>query len=263
MKNYPLIDSHAHVDFDRFDTDRDAVMARAQDLGVKHLIQIAMGPEVENFERGYAIVETYPHCFMAAGMHPHDADAFTPEVSDIIRTYLQKPKVVALGEIGLDYYYDHSDRQAQRDCFATLMDVAIEENKPICVHTRDAFEDTVALTQASQIFQKSGGVIHCFTGNKDQARAFIDQGAYISFSGVVTFPKAVEVQEAAKFVPLDRMLVETDCPFLAPVPHRGKRNEPAYVVETAKTIAALKGISLEEVASATFQNTQDAFNLPL
>ena len=256
-----IIDSHAHIDFDKFDEDREAMVARAQDAGVAHIIQIAMGPAEENFARAYKMVETYPHCFMAAGLHPHDADHYTPEVAERIRQYLHKDRVVALGEIGLDYYYDNSDRERQRDCFAALMKLAIDEHKPICVHTRDAFEDTHQLTGDADVFAKAGGVIHCFTGTKPQADAFVEQGAYISFSGVVTFPKATEVQEAAKHVPIERILVETDCPFLAPVPYRGKRNEPAFVTETVKAIAALKGMRVEEVAERTFDNTVRLFNL--
>ncbi|MCB1197413.1 MAG: TatD family hydrolase [Deltaproteobacteria bacterium] len=258
-----LIDSHAHIDFESFDEDRLQVIERAQQAGVKHIIQIALGPEEEKFARAYQVVTNNPQYFMAAGLHPHDADHFTSAVQESIIQYLQKERVVALGEIGLDYCYDHSDRNNQKKCFDTLMEVAIKHDKPICIHTRDAHDDTVALTQNQDIFAQAGGVIHCFTGSKDQVKDYLNLGAYISFSGVVTFKKAVDLQEAAKYVPLDRMLIETDCPFLAPTPYRGKRNEPAYVIEVAKTIAMLKGISLEEVAQASFANTNKVFKLGL
>ncbi|MCB0271968.1 MAG: TatD family hydrolase [Bdellovibrionales bacterium] len=255
------IDSHAHIDFDKFDADRADVVQRATDASIKHIIQIALGPEKEKFERAYRIIETYQHYYMAAGLHPHDADHYTLDIRNLIQSYLRKDRVVALGEIGLDYYYDHSDREKQRQCFDELMNLAIEEDKPICIHTRNAFEDTLSLTQNQGIFSKTGGVIHCFTGNAHEAKLFLDAGAYISFSGVVTFPKALDVQEAAKYVPIDRMLIETDCPYLAPVPHRGKRNEPSYVVEVARMIAQLKGISIDEVAKKTTLNCINLFRL--
>lgn len=256
-----FVDTHAHVDYDKFDEDRAEVIKRAKEAKLTHIIQIALGPQEESIQKAYDMVQSDDMFTMAVGLHPHDADAHTDEIEAIIEQYLTKPKVVALGEIGLDYYYDNSDRDNQRHAFESLMSVAKRMQKPICVHTRDAFDDTLALTQNQDIFTTAQGVIHCFTGDKRQARAFLDAGALISFSGVVTFSKAIDVQEAATFVPLDRMLIETDCPFLAPTPHRGKRNEPSYVVEVAKKIAALKNISVEEVATQTTQNAQTLFGL--
>lgn len=256
-----FIDSHAHIDFDKFDEDRIDVVKRASQAGVNHIIQIALGPDLEKYKRAYKIVEDNPNYYMAAGLHPHDADHYSEAVKETIVEYLQKDRVVALGEIGLDYYYDNSDRENQKTCFSSLIDVAIENNKPICIHTRDAYDDTFKLTKEKNIFTKTGGVIHCFTGNAEQAQGFLNLGAYISFSGVVTFNKATDVQEAAKIVPLEKMLIETDCPFLAPTPYRGKRNEPAYVVEVAKMIATLKGVSTEEVAKHTTQNCKTLFGI--
>jgi len=255
------IDSHAHVDFESFDDDRAAVLQRALDAGVQNMIQIALGPEEDKYARAYQIVKEHPALYMAAGLHPHDADAYTPDVHNIVATYLQKDKVIALGEIGLDYYYDHSDREKQKICFASLIELAIQDKKPICVHTRDAFEDTHQIAKDAGIFSKTGGVIHCFTGTPDQAKAFVDLGAYISFSGVVTFKKAQNVRDAVKVVPLDRILIETDCPFLAPVPYRGKRNEPAHVVEVAKAIANIHGKAIQDIGNITTDNCKRLFGI--
>lgn len=256
-----LIDTHAHIDYKDFDSDRDQIIERAKQAGVHSLIQIALGPDTEKIEKAYQLIQNHPSFYMAVGLHPHDADQYTPEIHEVIRSYLQMTRVVALGEIGLDYHYDNSERGNQRNCFSSLMDLAIEEKKPICIHTREAFDDTLGLTQQKDIFQKVGGVIHCFTGNASQAKAFLDLGAFISFSGIVTFPKATEIQDAVKVVPLDRILIETDCPFLAPVPYRGKRNEPSFLTEVAKTVASLKGISVNELAQITSNNAKGLFRL--
>lgn len=254
-----FIDSHAHLDFDQYDSDREEMIQRAKDVGVKNVLQIAMGPTNEKIARCYSLVQQYSHMRMAVGLHPHDADKYTPEVHDLISTYSIKDKVAAIGEIGLDYYYENSNPENQKKCFSKLMDLAIEKNLPICVHTRDAFDDTYALVKEKNIFQKTGGVIHCFTGTEEQAKQFVGLGAYISFSGVVTFKNTDELRRAVQSVPLNRMLIETDAPFLAPIPYRGKRNEPSYMIETAKTIAAIKGISMDEVAQATTANAKQLF----
>jgi TatD DNase family protein len=254
-----FIDSHAHLDFDQYDMDRPEMLERAKKARVENILQIAMGPSEEKIIQCYSLVKKIPHMRMAVGIHPHDADHFNDDVYHLILTYASKEKVSAIGEIGLDYYYENSNRENQKKCFSQLMDLAIIMNLPISVHTRDAFDDTYALAKEKDVFQKVGGVIHCFTGTDEQALKFIELGAYISFSGVVTFKNTEELQKAVKAVPLSKMLIETDSPFLAPIPYRGKRNEPAYVVETAKTIAAIKGISLEEVAAATTTNARKLF----
>lgn len=254
-----FIDSHAHLDFDQYDVDREEMIQRAKDIGVTNILQIAMGPSNEKIARCYSLVQQYSHMRMAVGLHPHDADKYTPEVHDLISSYSTKDKVAAIGEIGLDYYYENSNRENQKNCFSRLMDLAIEKKLPICVHTRDAFDDTYALAKEKNIFKKTGGVIHCFTGTEDQAKQFVELGAYISFSGVVTFKNTEELRRAVQSVPMNRMLIETDAPFLAPIPYRGKRNEPSYMIETAKTIAAIKGISLDEVAQATTTNAKQLF----
>ena len=254
-----LIDSHAHLDFDQYDVDRSEMLKRAKDAGVENILQIAMGPSHEKIERCYSLVQQHDYMRMAVGLHPHDADHYTQTVHDLISTYADKERVNAIGEIGLDYYYENSNRDNQKNCFSKLMDLAIEKKLPICVHTRDAFDDTYALAKEKDIFRKTGGVIHCFTGTEEQAIKFVELGAYISFSGVVTFKNTEELRRAVKSVPMDRLLVETDAPFLAPTPYRGKRNEPSYMVETAKTVAAVKGLSLEDVAQATTSNAKSLF----
>lgn len=254
-----FIDSHAHLDFDQYDGDRDEMIARAKNAQVQNILQIAMGPEERKIAKCYSIVQGQSHVRMAVGLHPHDADQYTAEVHELIKTYANKDKVAAIGEIGLDYYYEHSNRENQKNCFSKLMDLAIELNKPICIHTRDAFDDTFLLVKEKDIFRKVGGVIHCFTGKEHEARQFLDLGAMISFSGVVTFKNVTELHNAVKAVPLSHMLIETDAPFLAPVPYRGKRNEPAYVVETAKVIASLKGCSVDEIAMQTTANAKRLF----
>lgn len=254
-----FVDSHAHLDFDKYDEDRPEVLKRAHDAGVRNILQIAMGPSEEKIVRCYTLVKQNEHMRMAVGLHPHDADQYNEDVYHLILTYASKEKVSAIGEIGLDYYYENSNRENQKKCFSELIDLAIIMNLPISVHTRDAFDDTYAITKEKDIFRKMGGVIHCFTGTEDQAKKFVELGAYISFSGVVTFKNTEELQRAVQAVPMERLLIETDAPFLAPIPYRGKRNEPAYVVETAKTIAAIKGVSLEEIAKTTTANARKLF----
>ena len=257
-----FIDSHAHLDFDQYDQDRDELLKRAGDASVEYMIQIAMGPDRAKVEKCHQIALSKPNIFMAVGIHPHDADQFSDDALKLVDEFSGAEKVLAIGEIGLDYYYENSSKENQKQCFSRIMDLAINRKMPVCIHTRDAFDDTLSLTQEKNIFEKVGGVIHCFTGTAKQAEQFINIGAYISFSGVVTFKKAEEIKEAARTVPLENMLIETDSPFLAPTPYRGKRNEPSYVVEVAKTIAAIKGCSVEEVASATTANAKKLFRIP-
>ena len=254
-----FVDSHAHLDYDKYDEDRDAMLARAEEAGIKNILQIAMGPSEEKIVQCYQLVKKHDHMRMAVGIHPHDADKFDDDVYHTVLTYASKEKVSAIGEIGLDYYYENSNREKQKNCFSQLMDLAVIMNLPICVHTRDAFDDTYALTKEKDIFRQVGGVIHCFTGTEEEAKKFVELGAYISFSGVVTFKNTEELHRAVKAVPMDRILIETDAPFLAPVPYRGKRNEPAYMLETAKTVAAIKGVSLEEIARVTTINARKLF----
>ncbi|MEZ4705136.1 MAG: TatD family hydrolase [Bdellovibrionota bacterium] len=254
-----LIDTHAHLDFPQYETEVLETLDRARDAGLTRIIQIALGPEIEKYHKSYELVKQHPQLSMAVGFHPHDAKHFTPEHLELIREFSRYEKVVAVGEIGLDYYYEHSDREQQKEVLRTLLDAAIEVNKPVCIHTRDAAQDSIDVFSHTKVFEKVGGVIHCFSGTVDEVKHYLDLGAHISFSGIVTFAKAQSVQEACKLVPMDKLLIETDCPFLAPVPHRGKRNEPAYVRHVAEQVASIKGLSLEHVATQTTQNAHRLF----
>ncbi|MCB0326001.1 MAG: TatD family hydrolase [Bdellovibrionales bacterium] len=254
-----MIDTHAHLDFPQYQGQLDQILERAKTAGLTHIIQIALGPEFEKYDQAYALVQAWPQLFMAAGFHPHDAKHFTSEHLNLLRSYAKKEKVVALGEIGLDYYYEHSDKEVQKNVLAQLLDLAVEVAKPVCIHTREAAADSIEIFTSTDIFRKVGGVIHCFSGSPDEARAYIDLGAYISFSGIVTFAKAQSVQEACKIVPLDRILIETDCPYLAPVPHRGKTNEPAFVAHVANHVAALHGLGIHEFIQKSTENAKRLF----
>lgn len=254
MNKSILVDSHAHLDFDVFDADRAAVIRSAFDDGVRIILNICLGPEKEKFEKSLAIAELHPDIYAAVGVHPHDADRMTDSCMELLQAYTANPKVVCIGEIGLDYYYDHSDRKRQVEVFGNLLDLAIKNNLPVSIHTRNAFEDTYRLLAEKKVFERVGGIIHCFTGTASEAEKFLNLGAYISFSGVVTFKKAASIAESAKVVPLDRLLIETDSPYLSPEPHRGKRNEPMFVRYVANALAAIHGTTTERIGSACHDN---------
>jgi TatD DNase family protein len=194
--------------------------------------------------------ERYPFIYATIGVHPHDAAQATPDTFERLRDLAGHPKVLAIGEIGLDYHYDFSPRDVQRSVFERQLEIAAEFHKPIVIHTREAWDDT--LTRLTSL--PHGGIMHCFTGDTAQARQALDLGFHLSFGGVLTFPKAEGLREAAKITPEDRLLVETDCPYLAPVPYRGKRNEPAFVVETARRLAQVRGVTPEAIADCTTRN---------
>ncbi len=249
-----LVDSHCHLDHEQFDGDRDAVIERALEAGVDRMVAIGTGDGPPDLEAGIRLADRYPPLYATVGVHPHDAAKAAPETYGRLAELLKHPKVVALGEIGLDYHYDFSPREVQRDAFVEQMRVASDARKPIVIHTREAWEDTLALLE--QHWAPSGlpGIMHCFSGGPVEAQRCLALGFYLSFGGIVTFPKALELQEAARQAPQDRILVETDAPYLAPVPRRGKRNEPAYLVETARKLAGLRGASYEELAAITSAN---------
>jgi TatD DNase family protein len=249
-----VIDSHCHLDSEQFNEDRDAVIGRALAAGVENMVAIGTGNGPPDLEAGIRLADRYPSFYATVGVHPHDAAKASSETFDDLKNLLAHPKVIAIGEIGLDYHYDFSPRETQRDVFIEQMRIARDAKKPIVIHTREAWADTVALLREHWAPAGIGGIMHCFSGGSEQAREALDLGFYLSFGGIVTFPKAVEIQEAAKMAPSNRILVETDAPYLAPVPKRGKRNEPAYVVDTAKKLAELRGVSLSEIESATTQN---------
>jgi TatD DNase family protein len=249
-----LIDSHCHLDSPEFDTDRDEVVARALEAGVEQMVAIGTGSGPPDLEAGIRLADRYPQFYATVGIHPHDAAKATDPDFQRLAELLSHPKVVALGEIGLDYHYDFSPRETQTSVFIRQMEIAAAAKKPIVIHTREAWDDTAALLEQYWKPHGMGGIMHCFSGGPAEARRALDLGFYLSFGGIVTFPKALDLQAAAKEAPVDRILVETDSPYLAPVPKRGKRNEPALVVHTARKLADLRGQSLEEVSLVTTEN---------
>jgi TatD DNase family protein len=253
-----LIDSHCHLTDVQFDEDLDAVLARAQAAGVGRFIVIGANGEFIHNEKAVALAQKYAEVFAVVGVHPHDAKTITADTYTQLRTLAQHPKVVGLGETGLDFYYDNSPREDQRTHFRNFIHLARELELPLSMHVRDAY------AEAADTLQREGegqvrGVMHCFTGTAEEAQTLLDLGLFISFSGIVTFKSAKDLRAVAKMVPLERLLIETDCPLLAPTPYRGKRNEPAYVVQVAKTIAEVKGVALETVAAATRTNAEALF----
>jgi TatD DNase family protein len=249
-----LIDSHCHIDNQQFDADREAVIERALAAGVEHMVAIGTGEGPPDLEAGIRLAERYPAFYATIGVHPHDAGKASKDTYEHLGELLTHPKVVALGEIGLDYHYDFSPREVQRDVFVEQMRIASDARKPIVIHTREAWEDTLALLREHWEPTRLGGIMHCFSGGPPEAKQALALGFHLSFGGILTFPKALELQEAARQAPADRILIETDAPYLAPVPKRGKRNEPAYVVETARKLAELRGETVETIAATTSTN---------
>lgn len=253
------IDSHAHLDHPDLRNDLPAVLERARAAGLSRILAVASS--LESTLACIALAEQHPEIFATAGVHPHDAAAAQPGDLERIEELAAHPRVVALGETGLDYHYDLSPRALQREIFARTVALAGRTGKPLVVHLREALEDAVAILGPA-CRAGARGVIHCFTGDVDQARLWVDLGLHISFSGIVTFPKSQPIQAAAAAVPEDRLLLETDAPYLAPVPHRGRRNEPAHVVRTAEVVARLRGVTAEHLLRRTAENAARLFGLP-
>jgi TatD DNase family protein len=262
-----FVDSHAHLDGKQFDADREAVIARAREAGVGAMVAIGNGDGPEDCDCGIRLAEKYDFMYATLGIHPHEAGLATDQDFAKMQDWARHPKVIAWGEIGLDYFYDHSPREVQKSVFSKQMNLAKEAKLPIVIHCRpsnnseDAWEDCLGMIRDQWAPSGLGGILHCFTGNWDHAKRALDMGFMISFAGNVTFPKAQPIRDAAKEVPLDRMLIETDCPYLAPIPHRGKRNEPAFVRETARQLGELRGLSAEQVGVQTSQNFYRFFSL--
>ena len=253
-----LIDSHAHIQLDKFDADREAVLERAQEAGVHAMMVI--GVDLKTSHRAIALAEKYDRIYATVGMHPHDAKDLDDETMRIFRDLAAPPKVVALGEMGLDYYRDLSPRPIQKAAFERQLDLAEELDLPIVIHNREAYHDIVPILQARR--GRVRGVMHCFSGDVEIMRQSLALGFHIGIGGPVTYRKSDALREVAQKVPADALLVETDCPWLAPQFRRGKRNEPAYVRATAEKIAELRGVSLEEIGEMTTQNFEGLFITP-
>jgi len=258
-----IIDSHCHLDDCSFEPDRDEVLTRAREAGVGALLSIGTGSGPPDLEAAIRIAEGNDSIYSTVGVHPHDAEKTDETTFSDLKELLGRPKVLALGEIGLDYHYDNSPREKQREVFVRQMEMARAAGKPIAIHTRDAWDDTIALLDEHWVASGLGCVLHCFSGNEEQARAAIERGFYCSYAGVLTFARADDVRAGAAHVPLDRVLVETDAPYLTPAPYRKvRRNEPCYVIHTAKRLAELKHVSYEELAAQTTRNFCRLFGLP-
>lgn len=261
-----LIDSHCHIDGPRFNEDRDEVIGRAIEAGVVAMLNIGSGsPSEDSFEKTFALAEEYACIYGAAGIHPHDASEYSPEVEERLKRLISaSDKMIAWGEIGLDYYYDHSPREVQKEVFRRQIRVAGELGLPIIIHSRDANEDTIEILSEECSHEGfRGGIMHCFGGTREMAESLIPLGFLISFAGNVTFKNAEDLRDAARVVPGDKLLVETDCPYLTPVPHRGKRNEPCRVADTAVFLAEMFGEDAGSLASRTTENFVRFFGLEI
>ena len=256
-----IIDTHAHIDVADYDEDREAVIERARENGVQYMVNI--GCDVESSYRSMELAEQYDFIYATAGIHPHDVKSINADTYSHLRQLLLHPKVIALGEIGLDYFKNYSPQDEQRTHFRQQIQLAREMNKPIIIHSRDAKEDIIAIL--SEFYPKDptahSGIFHCFSGDQELADKALEMGFYISFSGSVTFKKAEDLREVAKTVPADRLFTETDCPYLTPVPHRGKRNDPAYVNFTAEKLAELRGLKIEDVQRTMSLNFFNLFGI--
>lgn len=265
------IDTHCHLDDARFAGQQAELLARAEAAGVEHIVTINCAQSVEELENALRLAERFGTAKLSAtvGVHPHDADKLFTRPGELdeawtsrFRALAERPEICALGETGLDFHYDHSDREAQREAFRFTIDVAAETGKPLVVHTRSAREATLEVLREAYA-RGATGIIHCFSEDRDFAHAALDLGFISSFSGITTFKKAEAIREAAASLPLEALLVETDAPYLAPVPHRGKTNEPSFVVHTGECIAALRALRPEALAEATTLNARRVFGLDL
>ena len=255
-----LIDSHAHIQGPEFAADLESVVSRARSAGVEKIVVVGGAGNLSSNEAAIAVAHSFPGLFATVGMHPHDAKDVSEQDLKRLKELAADPKVVAVGETGLDFYYDHSPRDLQMKIFTRFIHMARETNLPLVVHHRDSHREVAELLR-SDGGGNLRGVIHCFTGDYEAARAFLDLGFYLSFTGIITFKNAEPLREVLRRLPLDRLLVETDSPYLAPVPHRGKRNEPAFVVHVAETIASVRGLPLQEIAEITSRTGRNLFGI--
>jgi TatD DNase family protein len=259
-----FVDSHAHIDGPEFDYDRENVIERALAAGIQTVLNVGTGdPHSDAFERAVQLGEVSQLIYTAVGTHPHDARLYDDSAeSKTRRLIFDNRRVLAWGEIGLDFHYDNSPRDVQIEVFARQLRGAAELNVPVIIHTRDAEAETIEILKNEYSQAERRGVFHCFSGSLDLAKAALDLGFLVSFSGIVTFKKADALREVARYVPLESLLIETDCPFLAPEPYRGRRNEPAFLTEVARRLADERGLTVEEFARATTENFLRLFNPP-
>lgn len=253
-----MIDSHSHIYGERYNDDRGAVLTRAREAGITQLLQV--GCNLAECRTVVALADAVQGIYASVGVHPHDADTVDEETLDAIESLSAHPKVVSWGEMGLDFYYDNSPREIQIEAFRAQMARAQKLDLPIVIHTRDAEPETLKVLREFPIAR--GGHIHCFTGSIDMARELLALGFHIGFTGIITFKSAKELREVVAEVPLERILIETDSPYLAPIPHRGKRNEPAFVTEVAQKVAEIKDVPVAKVIRVTTQNFYDVYGKP-
>jgi len=251
-------DTHAHLDDRQFREDQDQVIARAREAGLELIVNV--GYNVASARRTVQLANKYDFIYGTVGMHPHDAKELDGAGLQELKKMAAHPKIVAIGEIGLDYHYNHSPRDVQQRVFRRMIDLAREIKLPIVIHDREAHEDIFRILEEEKA-EEVGGVFHCYSGSWPLAKKAVEMGFYISIAGPVTFHNAKKTVEVVKEIPLEHLLIETDCPYLAPVPYRGKRNEPAYVVKVAEMLAQIKGLPLEQVAKTTTENGKRAFGI--
>ncbi|MGC1784863.1 MAG: TatD family hydrolase [Acidobacteriaceae bacterium] len=266
-----LVDSHAHIDSERYTEDREAMLVRARAAGVETVLAVGIGEGPETMHRALELSREHasnpdmPRLLPSVGIHPHEARLADTQALEKLNALADEPEVVAVGEIGLDYFYDHSPRDVQKRAFVNQMKIAAAHNLPVLIHCRasadstNAWDDTLALLKEHWRSTALGGILHCFAGQPRHAEQAMDMGFLISFAGNLTFPKAQPIRDAAAAVPIDRILIETDAPFLAPVPHRGKRNEPALVRNVAEKLAEIRGLDYETIALTTTANFRRLF----
>lgn len=257
-----LVDSHCHIDGPEFSEDLVGVLDRSSEAGVKAMLCVGTGDVMKGeVERAVKVARVNRNVYAAVGVHPHDASTYDEEVEKRLCELADDPKVVAWGEIGLDYHYDHSPRDIQQKVFKRQLQLAIDRSLPVIIHTRDAEEDTISILESFRGEPRLRGVMHCFGGSLSGAKAYLDLGFLISFAGNVTFKKAEALREVAKAVPVERMLVETDCPYMSPEPLRGRRNEPSHVVHTANVLAGLHSMEPDELGRITTRNFEKLFGV--
>ncbi len=254
-----LIDSHAHLEFPQFDEDREAMLARAREAGVAAILAIGSGTGPSRLDAALPLAEQHDWIYATVGIHPHEAKLATDEHFAALERLARHPRVIAWGEIGLDYHYDHSPRDAQHQVFRRQLAMAGAARKPIVIHCREAWDDCLRILEDDWRSAGLGGILHCFSGTLEEAQKGIDMGFLISFAANVTYPKAQNLRDVARDLPPDRLLIETDSPFLAPQGRRGKRNEPAFVAEVARTLASVRNLPADEFAAAATANFRRFF----